>query len=363
VASGCDGVLVWDYSPCEAGNSNYHGPSCQHSGAPHVNNDCNWLCKGTPILYLDFSHCSNYASPSGPSNGTDNNSTDSDNNQMGGIGGSNTTGDSTITSPVEPEDPRCEPGSGKTMVNEVCVCLPSTKKVEDKYGNCNCPEDKLENKAGICVENPCKHIKLQIQNPRYTDQANELKTKTGLKKETGYKQNKDGSQVSLTETNGGHSLAIPIDNNTVGYMHTHLNDFNVGDTNGDGIDDKIEPIRMFSPADIIKFLQMIKNSKYNGVPTHLVYATMISSSSNYTLRFTGDIDFSITHLKTANDYKTEYKKYFEEDYKNNNERALLNFLKDIIKVDGVNLYRIRDNGDIEKKALNDNKKVDTNDCE
>ena len=270
-----------------------------------------------------------------------------------------------MASPVDPdENGNCPDGYKKNPTTGKCesICT-GGKYYNETSQKCECPEGTIEDNNGNCVKNPCQNIKLQIQNPRYTTQANELKEKTGLRKETGYKQNKDGNQVSLTQTNGGHSLTIPIDNNTVGYMHTHLNDFNVGDTDGDGIDDTIEPIRMFSPADIIKFLQMVKNSKFNGVPTHLVYATMISSIGNYTLRFNGNIDFSITHLKSANDYRAEYKKYFEEDYKNNNERAFLNFLKDIIKVEGVNLYRIRNNGDIEKKTLNDNKKVDTNDCE
>ncbi|OSY87009.1 hypothetical protein WH52_13160 [Tenacibaculum holothuriorum] len=231
-------------------------------------------------------------------------------------------------------------------------------------GVCKCPKDTYENNNGTCILNPCKYIKLQIQNPRYTQQANELKGKTGLKKEFGYKQNKDGSQTTLTETNGGHSLKIPIDRSTVGYMHTHIDDFLNGDIDkktGEPLMDK--PIRMFSPQDILKFLHIIKNTKYNSVPIHLVYATMISSKGNYTLRFTGDVNFSTSHIKTAEEYKEDFTKYFTKKYKNNTEKAFLHFLKDFIKVDGVNLYRLRDNGDIEKKTLKANGKVATNDCE
>ncbi|WP_425656653.1 hypothetical protein [Tenacibaculum ascidiaceicola] len=213
------------------------------------------------------------------------------------------------------------------------------------------------------TQNPCNYIKLQIQNPNYTTQVNELKSKTGKRKETGYKQNKDGTQVALTDTNNGHSLNIPVDRNTVGYMHTHINDYNTGrvdtKTGADIID---KPIKMFSPADIIAFLKIVKFSKYNGVPTHLVYGTMISSTGSYTLRFTGNID-AITGLKSANAYEADYKKYFKKQFKNNPEKAFLHFLKDFIKINGINLYRIRGNGDIEQKTLNTNGKVDTNDCE
>tara|TARA_R110002074_G_scaffold188556_1_gene354339 strand:- start:197 stop:1594 length:1398 start_codon:yes stop_codon:yes gene_type:complete len=211
-------------------------------------------------------------------------------------------------------------------------------------------------------DDPCKNISKQIGNPIYYLKANELKTKTGQKKETGYKQNKDGSFTSLSDTNNGHSLTIKVDKNTMGYMHTHLNNYLTGE-----IDKKTgksliaKPIRLFSPADIIKFLQMVKNSKYNGVPMHLVYATLISSTGNYTLRFTGNID-DIINIKSVNDYNADYKRYFKKKHKNNVEKAFLHFIKDFIKVDGINLHRLRDNGDIEKKTLNNNGKVDTNDC-
>ena len=238
-------------------------------------------------------------------------------------------------------------------------CPPGKIKNEDDI--CVCAAGTIENSDGNCKEDPCKYIKLQIQNPNYTAQANELRAKTGLLKETGYKQNKDGTQVSLNETSDGHSLIIPVDSNTVGYMHTHIDEYNAGDTDGDGIDNMEKPIKILSPADIIKFLQIVKNSTYNGVPTHLVYGTMISSSKTYTLRFTGNTDNIISsNIKPAEFYKKVYKLYIK---KKGLEKGFLHFLKDVLNVEDVNLYRIRDNGDIEKKTLKINGKVDTNDCE
>ncbi|MDA9339702.1 hypothetical protein N9Q68_01890 [Polaribacter sp.] len=268
----------------------------------------------------------------------------------------------TMTSPVTFEDPRCPSGSGKIMIEGICVCPEG--KVEDENGICNCPEGKIENSAGICVDDPCRHIKLQLQNPVYTTQADELKNNTGLSQETGYKQNKDGTQVALNNTNNGHSLVIPVNQNTVGYMHTHIDDYNAGDLDNDGVDDFRKPIKIFSPADLLKFLQIVRNTKYNGVPTHLTYGTMISSSGIYTLRFTGVInDIDVTSLKKAAEYEEDYKLYFSEKYKSNKERAFLHFLKDHININGINLYRIRANGDVEKKTLKENGRVDTNDCE
>jgi len=146
-------------------------------------------------------------------------------------------------------------------------------------------------------------------------------------------------------------------------MHTHLNDFLTGKIDPKTGDEELKkPIKIFSPADILKFLQIVKNSKYNGVPTHLVYGTVIASTGNYTLRFTGNPD-DIIGLGSANSYRADYKKYFEEDYKNNKEKAFLHFLKDKIGINGINLYRIRDNGDIEKKIIKENGRVKTSNCE
>ncbi|QMU65979.1 MAG: hypothetical protein GKR88_17980 [Flavobacteriaceae bacterium] len=353
----CDGILVYDQCNL-GGNADGHLPALQNDGT---------YCSGSPLLYIDFSHCENYGVPDSPAGDPIGGDNGSGGDQLigggGGGGNSDGDGDTTLTAPIELADPRCPPGSGKVMIDEVCVCPPASNKIEDADGNCVCPEGKVENYQGVCVEDTCRYINLQIQNPNYTQQANELEGKTGLKKETGYKQNKDGTQVALVDTNNGHSLKIPIDGNTTGYMHTHLDDFLTGKIDPKtGEEELLKPIKIFSPADLLKFLQMVKNTKHNGVPMHLVYATMISSSRTYTLRFTGNVD-DIVGLGSANSYRADYKEYFTKKFKSNKEKAFLHFIKDKIGINGINLYRIRDNGDVEKKTLKDNGNIDTNDCE
>lgn len=210
-------------------------------------------------------------------------------------------------------------------------------------------------------QDPCKYIKFQIQNPNYTKQAEELKSKTGLKKETGYKQNKDGTQIALNDTGTGHSLVIPVDRNTVGYMHTHLNDFE-----SDEIDKRTgeylmqKPIKIFSPNDVIQFLKIVRYSKYNGVPIHLIYATMISSTGSYTLRFTGDPN-DVVNFKSARFYDPLYRKIFKRN--KNKEKAFLIFLKKHLNIKGIELYKIKNNGKVIKKSLNSKNKVEDKDCE
>ncbi|RPD97532.1 hypothetical protein EGM88_08565 [Aureibaculum marinum] len=180
-----------------------------------------------------------------------------------------------------------------------------------------------------------------------------------MKKETGYVQDKNGVFTQLNDTNGGHSLDIKIDrDNTTGYIYTHLNDFPTGKTDpktGRPFINKIK--RMFSPADVIKFLQIAKYTEYNNIPLSSVYGTMVSSSGTYTLKFTGNTA-DIKDLKTAEEYESDYIKLM----KKGNEKGFLRFLRDHIKVEGIELYKIKNSGRIRPKTLDESGKVETGDC-
>jgi DNA-binding transcriptional MerR regulator len=238
---------------------------------------------------------------------------------------------------------------------------PGIKVKDPDTGECKCPSGYIEDFNGNCVIDPCSKIKSENQNPIYSTKINTLKGKTNLKKETGYMQQKDGSYTQLTDTNNGHSLIIPIDRlSTVGFMHTHLDDYLTGEIDEKtGLPKKNKPIRMFSPADILKFLQIVKNTKYNGVPLSSVYGTMVSSSGTYTLRFTGNPN-DISNSYDLN--KEEFEEYYER-YDKNVEKTILNFLKDKVNIAGIELYKIQNNGTVQKKSLStDGKNVNPEDC-
>lgn len=249
------------------------------------------------------------------------------------------------------------------MVDDECVCQPGSGKLDNDSGICECPPGKIENRSFKCVEDPCNFVPLQVQNPIFSGYVDTLKGKTGDEQETGYLANSDGSYTPLTETlSNGYSLKIPVTQSTTGYMQTHIDQINKGDLNGDGLDDFEVPVKMFSPQDIIMFLKIAKNTKSNGIPQHLAFGGMVFSTGHYQLRFTGNPD-DIVGIKTAKEYEEDYKKYFTVDYKNQPERALMHFIEDFIGVYGIELYRIRDNGDVELKTLKDNGKVNTDDCD
>ncbi len=143
----CEGILVYDQCNL-GGNADGHLPALQDDRISY--------CSGSPLLYIDFSHCENYGVPDSPVGdplgGDDGSGGDQLIGGGGGGGNSDGDGDTTLTAPVELADPRCTPGSGKVMIDEVCVCPPASNKIEDADGNCVCPEGKVENHQGICVD-------------------------------------------------------------------------------------------------------------------------------------------------------------------------------------------------------------------
>ncbi len=83
---------------------------------------------------------------------------------------------------------------------------------------------------------------------------------------------------------------------------------------------------------MIAFLNIVRQS----ANANDVYASVITSSGDYTLRFTGDTS-GITGLKSADDYREDYKTQLN---KYGDERGFLKFLKKQIKIDGIELYKI-----------------------
>ena len=229
----------------------------------------------------------------------------------------------------------------------------------------DCPEGFTRDISGECLEaNPCDKINNQITNSAFLDKIEELESKTDQTKETGYVENTSGTFTELDPVNGGHSLSLAgVDKSRInGFIHTHLDDFPTGryDENT-GAPEMNEIYRMFSPADVIAFLDIARLSSN----TDNVYATVITSTGRYTLRFTGNPS-DIVGLNSANSYKADYIEYM--DRYSNLERGFLNFLRDQINIDGIELYKITKplfsaDYKIKSKNLDRNGRIQTEDCE
>lgn len=90
-------------------------------------------------------------------------------------------------------------GASHTVdIDVIDKCDSSSGKIFNTTTNqCECPENKIENSEGICIENPCKKIKAQITNTAFSGKMKELNKLTNKKEETGYAQNKNGTFTKL----------------------------------------------------------------------------------------------------------------------------------------------------------------------
>ncbi|MCO6174885.1 hypothetical protein NHF50_07480 [Flavobacterium sp. NRK F10] len=214
---------------------------------------------------------------------------------------------------------------------------------------------------------PCKKILDQLNNSDFKEKEHIVNSSSAFNAdhEIGFSQNSDNSFNELT-ADGGHALDIPINSNMIGYIHSHINRYEVPDSNGDGIPEEVKPIKMPSPGDVIKFLILLQNADNNGIPLSDVYGSMYSAVNDYTLKFTGDIQdvlANINNLRTLKNNKTLDKKYMEyfKKYKLNREKAFLKFLKNEIGIEGIRLFKI--NGKtVKEKFLNENGGVSSQDC-
>lgn len=249
-------------------------------------------------------------------------------------------------------------GSGDND-NTTNTCL-GGKVYNDTSKKCECPKGKVEDGNGNCIDDPCKKISSQISNANFKAKKEELEKVTSKKQETGYVENKTGTFTKLNPINGGHSLDLSgiSYSNINGFIHTHLNNFETGRI----VDDKPEIneiYRIFSPADVIAFLTIAKRS----TDISNVYATVIASSGDYTLKFTGN-QSDIKNLKDAEDYRADYINMM----KKGKEKGFLHFLKNYIKIDGIELYKLHkplfsSTIKVQKKSLTPNGKVDKIECQ
>lgn len=213
------------------------------------------------------------------------------------------------------------------------------------------------------VANPCDKIKKLMVDPNFIVKMEELAKKTNLKVETGYSQSKNGPftpLVVLPSTNGADKMQLVITSDMIGYVHAHLDNYDSGQIDPDGDPVIRQPIRMFSPADIGTFLQLVKNAQSNNISIDSVYGVMVSSDGTYQLRFTGDPNQINTNFDwSANSLTKDYKSYLEKE---NKEANFLKFLNDKCYIKGVELYKINKDKTSTKKTLDANKKIVTTNC-
>ncbi len=205
--------------------------------------------------------------------------------------------------------------------------------------------------------NPCDQLKAQNVNADFKAKLLELLKKTGLKIETGYSQNMDGTFRQLTN-NGNDELNFAINATTMGFVHTHLDSYETGKYNSDGEPEIRTPIKMFSPADVKSFIGLINNANRNQSGFDPIYGTVITSSATYTLKFNGNYNDINQGLVFNDALNSQYK---NDLLKNGLESGFLKFLNDN-GIKGISLYKVNTDGTSEKKSLDSNNNIVTTPC-
>ena len=194
---------------------------------------------------------------------------------------------------------------------------------------------------------------------------NVLESDTGLKKETGYSQKTNGQYTyhdnsSATDTNNSLGLPksdLPENKDVKGYMHTHVDNYTYYDTL-EQTDVTRYGIKIFSPADMVYFMDMVKNAQDGGRPLGDVYAVMISSNINYQIRFTGNQYQIKTFTQAQNDiFRDLYKDNMKDRIGNQKslELGFLQFINNLMNLRSISLFRMNANGTNTEISLNTDK--------
>lgn len=115
---------------------------------------------------------------------------------------------------------------------------------------------------------------------------------------------------------------------------------------------------MFSPSDVNSLMLMATNITDGDYSN--IYGIMLSSNGNYILKFTGNTTNIKTGFQTLT-WKNSFRDFFENE-SGSSEKKFLRFLSEEMQVQGVSLFKIKDNGTIEEKILDTALKVITSKC-
>ncbi len=217
----------------------------------------------------------------------------------------------------------------------------------------------------IDEKTPCEEAKEQLNsNPNYKAKQDELRkylssTSNKDEVEKGYSANKDGTFTQLKSSESGTSLEMPVNsNNTMGYIHNHTGSY----TRDNG--DIVSPYQIFSPKDVLKFLQIVHNTNYNGISTKDVYGTVVTSGGTaYQLRFNGDPKDPKIAECFNQDKEVINKEYKSLMNKSLLETGFLRFLQQYFPVNGLKLVKIKSDNTTQNVSLNEKNKAVKIDCQ
>ena len=188
---------------------------------------------------------------------------------------------------------------------------------------------------------PCERLRNQLLDDTFNSKVDILNTNTVLNydHEMGFAASYPPAGTGIADTqyqpmdnkvNTG-KVILPDGDRFFGYIHTH--------NDSDGV------VKIFSDADIATFLtSCVRNAETSGNRED-AYCMVITSEGSYMLKYTGDGSHSIGPnqlTKWKNKYLEMFQKIVGRDELNqsNVEKFFAQFLKDVVKINGLELYKV-----------------------
>jgi len=235
--------------------------------------------------------------------------------------------------------------------------------------NCNAGVVTQPNLEFNFAETPCGKIKAKFADTRFKEKVNAIDKPEvfDYDHEMGYAAGYPPAGTGITEiqyppmenTLGTHNVKLPDGDQYFGFIHSHNNESNGG-----------YPVKIFSPADLATFLtSCVANADLHG-SINDAYTMVITSEGNYMLQFTGNSSGFGIGPNTIKFWKLWYERESKaiqnEDGtidQNKVEQLFLRFLKEKVKIDGIELYNIeKTTGKAKKLTLGNNNNVIPTPC-
>jgi hypothetical protein len=133
----------------------------------------------------------------------------------------------------------------------------------------------------------CDEIIAKLNDPDYRAKLNEVNTLQVLarNRESGFSEHDTGQKYrDGTNNNQSDILDIVTDSTTIGYTHTHQNEY----VDLNNTDKSYIPIKIFSPKDIFKFEYLLRKRASLGKSLDSVYGRVVSTEAIFTIKFKGN---------------------------------------------------------------------------
>ena len=157
---------------------------------------------------------------------------------------------------------------------------------------------------------PCEKAKEIYNNTTVKAKYDALKSHTADAQESGYdfKTLTNGTtsytQSNPLTSNGSDSMNMQVTSTSFGYVHTHL----------DKTEEKLA-VKILSPGDISKFLDLLYNAKTNGLDLGSIFAGMIASDPDISYNI-----YQLQYIGSGNDLPAELTKAQIDKLTNNYRR-------------------------------------------